>query len=77
MITRVGVRTDGLDAGRLIDVRDGRDLRAHLVQASDPEGSRAGAVTLRSAPPRRLDVGDQQHVWAVDVDVEPITRVLS
>jgi hypothetical protein len=74
VIPRVGVAMDSLHACRVIDVRHRGDRGARDIEAVDPEQR-----VLRGGhgdAPLRDNVRDEQHVRAVDIEVEPFREVL-
>ncbi len=74
-VQRVGVAPDGLDARRMIHVRHrgyGRARHVQLVDAPEPL-----FLGRHLAAPVLPDVGHQQHVRRVAVEVEPLVHVLA
>jgi len=69
VVPRVRFPVDRLDAGGVVDVGHGRDLRAGDVQLRDAEEGLLLRRHRQAATGR--NVGHQQHVWAVAVELEP------
>ena len=75
MINRVGVAVHGLNARRVVDVRDGRDLRANGIELVDPE---AGLFLGRHGAAAALDdIGHHQHVRGSRIDLEPVAGMFA
>src|SRR5215467_439753 len=74
VIARVGAGMHGLDACRIIDVRDSRNIGARHIELLNAEE----LLLLRGhlAAPGRHHVGYQKHVGAVTVELEPVLHAL-
>lgn len=75
MVPGVGSGVDGLDAGGVVDVGDGWDRGSRDIEFVDTEecflfGSH-GYLLVCS------DGGDEEHVGAVNVEVEPFGKMFA
>jgi hypothetical protein len=75
VVQRIGLAPHGLDACGVVHMRNGRHRRPGNVQLLDAP-QRRRRVGYRQTP-RRLHVGDKQHVGAVVVQREPVRDVLA
>src|SRR5262245_290174 len=73
--TRISVGVHGLYAGGIVDVSDGGNFGAYYVELVDAEellllvGHAPAALTF--------DVGNQEHVGRIGVELEPVGNVLA
>ena len=75
VVARVRLPVHGLDARRVVDMGDRRDVGARHIQLVDTEERLFGFAHL--PPMGVLDLGDQQHVGAVAVDLKPVRDILA
>jgi hypothetical protein len=74
VIPRVGVGVDRLDARRIVDMRDCRNIRTRDVELVYPEQR---ASRLACALPVVSHRSDQQHVGRIDAEIEPACHLLA
>lgn len=73
MVRGICFAVNGLDASRVVDIRDCRDLGARHVELGDTKQS---LLSRRHLPlPVLGPVGHQEHVRAVLVKLEPLRNV--